>query len=101
MLLKVDVSKIFCDGEHNFFEMKEEYEVSCVNIITCLIVFKENTNTQVFTFSTMVLNMVLHVVLHLVLNFIKQRNGVRPTEETEKDIDGANFEFWFLVDLEF
>ena len=26
---------------------------------------------------------------------------MRPTEETEKDSEGASFEFWFLVDVEF
>ena len=48
----------------------------------------------------MVLNKVLNVVLNQVLNSIpsKLRNAVRPTEE---DIEGASFEFWFLVDAEF
>ena len=45
--------------------------------------------------------MVLNVVLNLVLNSIPQRNAVRPTEETEKGFEGASFELWFLVDMEF
>ena len=47
-----------------FFEMKEG-KVSCVTIIAWVIVFKEVTNTLIFSIS-----MVLNVVLNLMLNSI-------------------------------
>ena len=47
----MDVSKIFGDGEHIFFNMKEGCKVSCVTIIAWLIVFKEVTNTLIFSIS--------------------------------------------------
>ena len=71
MLQKVDVSKILEKWRaHYFFEMKERCKVPYVKIIAWLIVFKEGTNTLVFTFSNMVLNIVPNVVLNLVLNSI-------------------------------
>ena len=47
----MDVLKIFGDGEHIFFEMKEGWKVSCVTIIAWLIVFKEVMNTRIFSIS--------------------------------------------------
>ena len=47
----MDVSKIFGDGEHIVFEMKEGCKVSCVTIIGWLTVFKEVTNTLIFYIS--------------------------------------------------
>ena len=62
----MDVLKIFGDREHIFFEMNEGCKVSSVTIIAWLIVFKEVTNTLIFTFPTMVPKMVQNLVLNSI-----------------------------------
>ena len=45
----MDVSKRFCDGEHNFFlEMKEECKVFCVKLVLRSIVAQKGTNILIF-----------------------------------------------------
>ena len=78
------------------FEMKEKCKVSCVKTIACLIVFKEGTST--LSFYMFDYGAECSAESGAQQYSIKLRNAVRPTEE---DIEGASFEFWFLVDAEF
>ena len=83
--------------------MKEKCKVSCVKIIAWLIFFKEGTSTlsfQIFD-NGAEYGAECSAESGAKQYSIKQRNAVRPTEETEKDIEGASFEFWFLVDMVF
>ena len=85
------------------FEMKGKRKVSCVIIIAWLIVFKASTSTLGFyIFDNGAEYGAEYSPESGAKQYsIKQRNAVRPTEETEKDIEGASFEFWFPVDMEF
>ena len=47
-VVKSEFSKNLCDGERNFFEMKEECKEFCVKIIACSVVAKQITNTLIF-----------------------------------------------------
>ena len=83
--------------------MKEKCKVSCVKIIAWLIFFKEGTSTlsfQIFD-NGAEYGAECSAESGAKQYSIKQRNAVRPTEETEKDIEGASFNFWSLVDMEF
>ena len=85
------------------FKMKEKCKVSCVKTIAWLIVFKEGTSTlsfYIFDYSAEC-GAECSAESGAKQYFIKLKNAVRPTEETKKDIEGASFEFWFLVDVEF
>ena len=45
----MDVSKRFCDREHNFFlKMKEECEVFCIKLILLSIVAQKGTDILIF-----------------------------------------------------
>ena len=83
--------------------MKEKCKVSCVKIVAWLIFFKDGTSTlrfQIFD-NGAGYGAECSAESGAKQYSIKQRNAVRPTEETEKDIEGASFEFWFPVDMEF
>ena len=83
--------------------MKKGCKVSCVKIINWLIVFKEGTDTlslYIFDYGAEC-GVQCSTESGAKQYFTKQRNAVRPTEETEKDIDGARFESRILVDLQF
>ena len=78
--------------------MKEWRKVSCVKIHAWLIVAKKGTNK--LSFYVFEYGDECSAESGAKYYFMKQRNVGRPTEEAEKDID-ANFEFLFLLDLEF
>ena len=44
----MDVSKSICDGECNFFKIKEVGKMSCVKTFLWSIVAKEGTNILIF-----------------------------------------------------